>query len=130
MKNTASKRILEMKQELKQELQITSDVAFGKLAGADKSVVGQWISGKIKSIAPRYAYNLEDKTGYSARWIMLGNEPKRVHIEALQAYNMVNATKEKVKRRQAVKIVAAIIEQNEPNRDNGDNGATRERQCK
>ncbi len=73
MQLKTSERIIEMKQELN----IRGDVAFAKLAGASKSVVGQWLNGKIKSIHPRYAYALEKKTGFNARWILLGQGPKK-----------------------------------------------------
>ena len=55
---------------------ISSNVALGALAGASKSVVGQWFSGHIKTIAPEYAFALEEKTRFSARWIMLGEGPE------------------------------------------------------
>ncbi len=74
MKTGVSQRILEMKSNTG----VRSDVEFGKLAGAAKSVVGQWIAGSIKSINPRYAYKLEKNTGYQARWIMLGEGTKKV----------------------------------------------------
>ncbi len=52
--------------------------SFGTLAGATKSVVNQWLSGKIKSIDARYAFMLQKNTGFNAEWIMLGgNCPER-----------------------------------------------------
>lgn len=58
-------------------LGVKENVELGRMAGASKSVVGQWLSGQIKSIAPEYAYNLQDSTGYSAKWIMLGTGPEK-----------------------------------------------------
>lgn len=55
-----------------------NQVEFGALAGASKSMVNQWRSGLIDSIAPQYAFALEEKTGYVARWIMLGLGPERI----------------------------------------------------
>ena len=55
-----------------EELNITSLTEFGNLCGASRSVVYQWVSGKIKSIDARYAFKLEDNTKFSTRWIMLG----------------------------------------------------------
>ncbi len=62
-------------EHMKKVLGGVSDVQIGKLSTASKSVVGQWISGKIKEIAPRYAYKLEEKTPFNAKWIMLGEGP-------------------------------------------------------
>jgi hypothetical protein len=53
-------------------LKINEQTEFGKLCGASKSVVYQWLTGRIKSIDAKYAFKLEDSTPFSARWIMLG----------------------------------------------------------
>ena len=53
-------------------LHIEGQTEFGHLCGASRSVVNQWLSGRIKNIDPRYAFKLEDSTPFSARWIMLG----------------------------------------------------------
>ena len=71
-KLSTSERVMLMKKHLGD----VSDVRFGKLSGASKSVVGQWISGEIKNIAPRYAYTLEEKTSFNAKWIMLCKGPQ------------------------------------------------------
>jgi|GEM_PF-3858995 len=42
------------------------------LTGASKSVVNQWLSGRIASIDPRYAFRLQATTGISAEWTLLG----------------------------------------------------------
>lgn len=72
---TTSERIALMMKELS----ISEQTEFGRLAGASKSVVGQWLSGEIKSVGPRYAYALEERTGFSARWIMLGEGGKKIN---------------------------------------------------
>ena len=53
-------------------LKIKEQTEFGLLCGASKSVVYQWLTGRIKSIDAKYAFKLEDSTSFSARWIMLG----------------------------------------------------------
>ena len=53
-------------------LHIEGQTEFGLLCGASRSVVNQWLSGRIKNIDPRYAFKLEDSSAFSARWIMLG----------------------------------------------------------
>jgi transcriptional regulator with XRE-family HTH domain len=44
-----------------------------KASGASKSVVNQWLSGKIKSIDIRYALNIERELGISHIWLMTGD---------------------------------------------------------
>lgn len=51
---------------------------LAKKAGASKSMVSQWLSGLIKSISPKYAFNLQRTTGYSAEWLMTGDGPERI----------------------------------------------------
>jgi hypothetical protein len=43
-----------------------------KASGASKSVVNQWLTGKIKSMDIRYALNLERELGFSHIWLMTG----------------------------------------------------------
>lgn len=45
--------------------------------GTSKSVVNQWLSGKIKSVAPEYAFKFQKNTGYLAEWLMLGSGPEK-----------------------------------------------------
>ena len=65
---TTSERVTYMMATLK----IKEQTEFGKLCGASKSVVYQWLTGRIKSIDAKYAFKLEDNTLFAARWIMLG----------------------------------------------------------
>ena len=67
MKTTA-----ERVEYLMQALKFKEQTEFGLLCGASKSVVYQWLTGRIKSIDAKYAFKLEDSTSFSARWIMLG----------------------------------------------------------
>lgn len=54
-----------------------SQVEIAKMSGASKSMVNQWLSGLIKAVGPRYAFNLERTTGFRAEWLMLGTGPVR-----------------------------------------------------
>lgn len=65
--NTTASRVKKMLSELD-----VDQVEFGRLAGASKSVVNQWLSGGIKSINPKYAYCIEKNCGYSAQWVITG----------------------------------------------------------
>ncbi len=67
MKTTAE-RVKHMMMTLK----IKEQTEFGLLCGASKSVVYQWLTGRIKSIDAKFAFKLEDSSAFSARWIMLG----------------------------------------------------------
>jgi hypothetical protein len=70
--STASERI-----ELMMKALGTDQPGFGTLSGASKSVVNQWLSGKIKSIDARYAFKLQKTTGFSAEWIQTGCGPEK-----------------------------------------------------
>lgn len=74
MKLTTPERLLKMMDELR----LTEQKQLCELSGASKSTVHQWFKGTIKSISPEYAYQFEEKTGFSARWLMLGEGPPRL----------------------------------------------------
>ena len=61
---------------LMDELKI-NQVELARLADASKSMVNQWLSGRIKSIGSEYAFNLQRHTGFNAEWLMTGNGPER-----------------------------------------------------
>lgn len=71
MGTTSAERI----QTILDELGI-NQVELGGIAKASKSVVNQWLSGKIKSVAPEYAFAIQREKGYNAEWIMLGTGRK------------------------------------------------------
>jgi phage repressor protein C with HTH and peptisase S24 domain len=48
-----------------------------KASGASKSVVNQWLTGKIKSMDIRYALNIERELGFSHIWLMTGEGEAR-----------------------------------------------------
>jgi phage repressor protein C with HTH and peptisase S24 domain len=76
--NTTMSTPAERIEKIMRVLGVKENVEFGRMAGASKSVVGQWLSGQIKSIAPDYAYKIQDSTGYNAKWIMLGTGPEKI----------------------------------------------------
>jgi phage repressor protein C with HTH and peptisase S24 domain len=56
-----------------------------KASGASKSVVNQWLNGKIKSMDIRYALNIERELGYSHIWLMTGEgEPRQAPVQHLK----------------------------------------------
>lgn len=47
-------------------------IGLVRASGASKSVVNQWLTGKIKSIDIMYALRLEENLGFSHIWLMTG----------------------------------------------------------
>ena len=55
-----------------------------KASGASKSVVNQWLTGKIKSMDIRYALGLERALGVSHIWLMTGDgDPRAAPLHGL-----------------------------------------------
>lgn len=94
---------------VKTELKIAEDVAFGKLCGMTKSVVNQLKSGKMKSFAARYAYKLEENTGFCAKWMQLGEGPERIDMDIKQAVKIMETMKP-ARRKDVVKIITPLAE--------------------
>jgi transcriptional regulator with XRE-family HTH domain len=55
-----------------------SQAAFARLIEATPQKVAEWISGRTKNPVPEALFNIEDKLGYSARWLATGAEPIKV----------------------------------------------------
>lgn len=77
--------------QIKFELGLDEDAQLVKLSGASKSIVHQWLNGKIKSISAKYAYKLEEQTGFSAKWIQLGEGPPRISKAIMQTMESMKA---------------------------------------
>lgn len=56
---------------------------LARLAEVTRSAVGQWVSGKTKEITARPAFQIQDKLGFSARWLADGTLPKKVSKKML-----------------------------------------------
>lgn len=113
MKKTTIPERIEL---IKKELGITEDVEFGKRCGMTKSVVNQLKSEKMKSVAARYAYKLEDNEGICARWFQLGEGSMLFDPDILRAEKiMEQMTPER--RKDAVKIITPLAE---PDGNDGD----------
>jgi len=65
---TTSERV----QYIMDELGISKQTELGELCGASRALVNHWVTGRTKQIDPIYAFILEDKTPFSARWILTG----------------------------------------------------------
>jgi hypothetical protein len=64
-------------------------------SGASKSVVNQWVDGKIKSMRLDYALKIEKKLGYDHIWLVLGEGfemmAKPMHWPFTTSYESYNA---------------------------------------
>jgi hypothetical protein len=94
---------------VKKELNITEDVQFGKLCGMTKSVVNQLKTGKMKSFAARYAYKLEENSGFCAKWLQLGEGPQKLDPDIKQAMKIMESMRPP-RRKDAVKVVSSLTE--------------------
>jgi phage repressor protein C with HTH and peptisase S24 domain len=60
-------------------------IGLVKASGASKSVVNQWLTGKIKSMDIRYALNIERALGFSHIWLMTGEgDPHQAPLHRLK----------------------------------------------
>lgn len=94
---------------VKQALGIKEDAEFGRLCGMSKSVVNQLKVGKMKSFAARYAYKLEENTGFCAKWLQLGEGMERFDPDIKQAVKIMEVMNP-ARRKDAVKIIAPLAE--------------------
>ena len=115
MKTTIPERIA----IIKNELGITADTEFGRLCGMSKAVVGQLKTGTVKTIAARYAYKLEENTGFCAKWIQIGEGSMKLDKEIKQAIKIMESMGEN-RRKDVVKIITPLAE---PDGNNGDGEA-------
>lgn len=107
MKKTTIPERIEL---IKKQLGIVEDVEFGKRCGMTKSVVNQLKTEKMKSVAARYAYKLEDNDGICARWFQLGEGSMLFDPDIRQAEKIMTQMTP-ARRKDAVKIIAPLVEQ-------------------
>lgn len=53
-------------------------VNIASAAGVTKGTVNQWLTGAIKSVKLEYALGIERKFQYNHRWLVMGEEPKKL----------------------------------------------------
>lgn len=56
---------------------IGNDAELARKAGVSRASVSDWRAGNIRSLKALTALNIQEKTGYSARWLILGIGPKK-----------------------------------------------------
>jgi hypothetical protein len=57
---------------------VGNDAELARKAEVSRAAVSDWRSGNIKSLKAITAVNIQEKTGYSVRWLILGIGPKKV----------------------------------------------------
>lgn len=58
--------------------EIGNDAELARIAGVSRSAVSQWRAGDVKSLKAISALRIQERTGYSARWLVLGIGPKKL----------------------------------------------------
>lgn len=61
---------------------ISNDAEFARIAKVSRSAVSQWRAGDVKSLKALSALNIQEQTGYSARWLVLGIGPKKMQSKS------------------------------------------------
>lgn len=56
-------------------LEKMSQAAFARAIGVSRATVREWLSTRSKAPRPEVLFEIEDKFGYSARWLATGEEP-------------------------------------------------------
>lgn len=51
---------------------------FAREIGVSRSAISQLLAGTVHSLKAETALKIQDKTGYSARWLVLGSGPRKV----------------------------------------------------
>jgi transcriptional regulator with XRE-family HTH domain len=75
--NTMADRITLVCDELERDYGMTRE-RIGATLGVSKSAVSKWESGQTKNLRNEHLFTIEDRFGYSARWIATGQGPRRV----------------------------------------------------
>lgn len=65
-------RLIEIADEL------GNDAEFARIAKVSRSAVSQWRKGDVKALKAMSAVNIQERTGYSVRWLILGIGPKKL----------------------------------------------------
>lgn len=74
------------KNPLAQRLQIVMETMgwyqaeLAREAGCTRASVTNWMTGFSQKVDPQFAFNLQDRTRFNARWIMYGEGPPRMDL--------------------------------------------------
>lgn len=92
---------------VQKELGLTNDFEFAKLCGMSRAMISQLKLGLVKSFSPRYAYDLEDNTGFCARWMIFGEGPIKTDLQVIKAAKIMYSMNE-LRRGDVLKIITAL----------------------
>lgn len=70
--NTLQDRLIEVADA------VANDAELARIADVSRSAVSQWRKGDVKALKALSAVNIQERTGYSVRWLILGIGPKKV----------------------------------------------------
>lgn len=59
---------------------VKNDAELARLLGVSRSAVSLWREGRVKTLKAINALNIQERTGYSAVWLIKGVGPKRVSV--------------------------------------------------
>lgn len=57
---------------------VGNDAELARWADVSRSAVSQWRAGDVKALKAVTAVNIQERTGYSVRWLILGIGPKKL----------------------------------------------------
>jgi transcriptional regulator with XRE-family HTH domain len=81
-------------------------------AGVSSGRVTQWLQGDVKGLSAESAINIEEVTGFSARWLVKGKAPKKIITGGIKleeaSYHAVVDNKQKVPLTQSAKLVEIV----------------------
>lgn len=70
--STLQARLIEIANE------VGNDAKLARIAGISRSAVNQWRAGAPGDLRASSAANIQEETGYSVRWLILGKGPKKL----------------------------------------------------
>jgi hypothetical protein len=97
-----------------------NDAEFARIARVSRSAVSQWRKGDVKALKALSAVNIQERTGYSVRWLVLGIGPKKLSGKLDISLLQDNKTKDMSRvqeRHKLLVIVKAFLDTDDEGRD-------------
>lgn len=106
-------RLLEIWKEAANE----SNAELARLAGVSRATVTQWLQGRIHSLQAITALTLQERTGYSARWLVLNRGPKKLEQQGQWLPEKVRTQEPETENERLVAILNAWLDSDKKGRD-------------
>ncbi len=89
---------------------IGNDAELARKAKVSRASVSDWRSGNIKSLKAITAANIQETTGYSTRWLVLGIGPKKVgeKSDSLSAGALTHTATQKLSKANEQKLIVIL----------------------